>query len=86
MKLRILSVYDRAAQAYARPMFLPSAGVGIRSFSDEVNRIDSENNFYHHSEDYELFDLGEFDDHNASFYLLEFPKCLARAMDLKISN
>jgi len=85
MKLQVLAVFDRAAQAYARPMFLPSIGVGTRSFSDEVNRASDDNQFYHHSEDFDLIHLGEFDDHTASFDLLEFPKCIALARDLKIN-
>jgi len=85
MKLELLAVFDRAAQAYARPMFLPSIGVGIRSFTDEVNRNDPENNLCNHPDDFDLFHLGSFDDITGSFDLLEFPELVVIGKQVKIN-
>lgn len=67
MKQFICSVYDAKLQAYARPMFVPSKGVAIRSFQDEVQREDRENIMYQHPEDFSLHFLGTFDDSNGVF-------------------
>ena len=77
MKMVICSIRDSAADAYGRPFFLPSVGVAIRSFTDEVNRSAEDNQIYQHPEDFDLFELGEFDDATGRFTLLDVPKQLA---------
>jgi len=84
MQLEILAVYDRAVQAYARPMFLPAVGVGIRSFTDEVNRNSPDNNLFHHPDDFDLFHLGSFDDVTATFKILETPALIVIGKQVKI--
>jgi hypothetical protein len=86
MILILCSVKDRAADAFGRPMFVPSAGVAIRSFSDEVNRQDTENQLYNHPDDFDLFELGEFDDSTGLFKLHELPKLLTLGKTVKIST
>ena len=84
MKLVLCSVKDRAADAYGRPMFVPSVGVAIRSFSDEVNRSDSDNQLFNHPDDFDLYGLGEFDDNTGLFALHEQPKLLSLGKHVKI--
>jgi len=86
MKLVLCSVKDRAADAYARPMFVPSTGVAIRSFSDEINRADAENQLYNHPDDFDLYEFGEFDDNTGQFNLYEQPKLLSLGKQVKIQN
>jgi len=78
------SVYDRAAEAYGRPMFVASTGVAVRGFTDEVNRNDKDNQMYHHPDDFDLIDLGTFDDISGTFQLRDNPTVLVRAKDVKI--
>jgi hypothetical protein len=85
MKQIICTVKDRAADAYGRPMFVPSAGVAIRSFSDEINRNNAENQLYNHPDDFDLYELGEFDDNTGLFSLHEQPKLLSLGKQVKIS-
>jgi len=85
MKLILASVKDRAADAYGRPMFVPSSGVAIRSFSDEINRSDAENQLYNHPDDFDLYEFGDFDDNSGSFNLHEQPKLLALGKQVKIN-
>jgi len=85
MKQIICTVKDRAADAYGRPMFVPSAGVAIRSFSDEINRNNAENQLFNHPDDFDLYELGEFDDNTALFTLHEQPKLLSLGKQVKIS-
>ena len=86
MKLVLCSVKDRAADAYGRPMFVPSTGVAIRSFSDEINRQDAENQLYNHPDDFDLFEFGEFDDNNGKFTIYDEPKLLSLGKQVKIQN
>jgi len=86
MKLSLCSVKDRAADAYGRPMFVPSTGVAIRSFSDEINRNDSDNQLYNHPDDFDLYEFGEFDDNTGKFELYEQPKLLSLGKQVKIQN
>ena len=79
------AVFDRAANAYARPMFVPSTGVAIRSFSDEVNRSDPENQLFNHPDDFDLYDFGEFDDNTGLFDLHQQPKLLSLGKQVKIN-
>lgn len=78
----ILSVKDTAAQAFGRPMFLPSSAVGVRSFRDEINRSDANNEMYKHPEDFELYELGTYDDSTGIIEVVT-PRLVARAKDLK---
>jgi len=85
MKLIICTVKDRAADAYGRPMFVPSTGVAIRSFSDEINRNNADNQLFNHPDDFDLYELGEFDDNSGLFALHEQPKLLSLGKQVKIS-
>jgi hypothetical protein len=86
MKLVLCSVKDRAADAYGRPMFVPSVGVAIRSFSDEVNRADADNQLHNHPDDFDLYEFGEFDDNTGLFNLYESPKLLSLGKQVKLQN
>jgi len=86
MKLVLCSVKDRAADAFGRPMFVPSVGVAIRSFSDEVNRQDADNQLFNHPDDFDLYEFGEFDDNTGQFALHELPKLLSLGKQVKISK
>ena len=84
MKLNICSVKDRAADAFGRPMFVPSTGVAIRSFSDELNRNDADNQLYNHPDDFDLYEFGVFDDNTGLFELHDQPKLLSLGKQVKI--
>jgi len=81
----IVSVKDSAAQAFGRPIFVPSTAVAVRSFRDEINRKDSTEDMAKHPEDFELYELGSFDDSNGAIVVIE-PRLVARAKDLKESS
>ena len=86
MKLILCSVKDRASDAYGRPMFVPSSGVAIRSFSDEVNRSEPDNQLFNHPDDFDLYEFGEFDDNTGLFNLYDQPKLLTLGKQVKITN
>jgi hypothetical protein len=86
MKLVLCTVKDRAADAYGRPMFVPSIGVAIRSFSDEINRNDPENQLFNHPDDFDLYELGEFDDNSGLFALHDQPKLVSLGKQVKLTK
>lgn len=86
MKMIVCSIKDRAAEAFGRPFFLPAVGVAVRSFQDEVNRPAEDNQVYQHPDDFDLYELGLFDDSNGRFDLYEDPKVLAMGKQLKVRS
>jgi len=83
MILEIVSIYDQAIGAYSRPVFVQSTGVAIRSFSDEVNREDQNNEMKRHPADFSLFHLGSFDDSTGLFVNIEpLPALLVQASNV----
>lgn len=73
MLLQIVSVRDRAADAFGRPIFVHSIGQAIRSFQDEINRVGDNNDMHKHPEDYDLYHIGTFDDNNARIESFDRP-------------
>lgn len=86
MKYVICSVYDRAAEMYGRPMFMPAVGSAIRSFSDEINRAAADNEMYKHPDDYDLYQFGSFDDSDGTFSVVPKPSVLIRGKDAVIAK
>lgn len=82
MKLYVCAVRDSALQAFARPIFVPSVGVAMRSFMDEVNRAEKENALHAHPEDFELHLLALYDEELGKFEETE-RRCLVRAKEVK---
>lgn len=80
MVLIVMAVRDSAVGAYLRPFYAPSVGAAMRSFYDEVNRKDSE--MFRHPDDYELFELGEFEEVSAVFSMKSVPRSVCRAKEV----
>lgn len=60
--LFMVAVRDRAANTFARPFCVPAIAVAVRTFTDEVNRNEPENPLWKHPEDYDLYQVGAFDE------------------------
>lgn len=67
MKLYMFAVRDRATDQFGTPMFLVASGQAIRSFTDEINRSDAQNQLYQHPSDFDLYALGSFDTDTGEF-------------------
>jgi len=64
---QLFCVYDEKAEAYLPPFFVPTKGIATRAFSDCINS--DSHQFGKHPQDYSLFWLGEWTDHDAKFHL-----------------
>lgn len=82
MKLHMIAVYDTAAKAYNRPMFVPSRGLAIRSFQDEIKRDAPENVLNKHPEDFLLVHVADWDDDTGTATPLT-SEIIARGQDFK---
>lgn len=82
--LIVCSVRDSAVNAYMRPFYVQAVGAAMRGFGDEVNNAGSEMN--KHPGDYELYELGEFDEETGYIKMLPEPRMLARASDVKLKE
>lgn len=67
MKLFILCVRDRSADCFGQPSFHTSIGAAVRAFKDEINRPAENNVMYKHPEDFDLYEVGIYDDSGATF-------------------
>lgn len=70
MTLILFSIHDNKADTYTPPFAAPSRGVMIRNIQDVV----SEGKTPHskHPDDYELFELGTWDDVQGTFSIKEY--------------
>ena len=82
--MKVFSVRDRALDAFGQPIFSPSTGLAVRSFSDEVNRPGSD--FNKHPEDYDLYEVGQWDDETGTLAPLVPPKMIQIGKDLLLKT
>lgn len=81
MKYVVCAVRDRVADVFGQPFFSASTGLAVRGFQDEVNRADDKNVLFRHPDDFDLFELGIFDDTTAKFVMLDQPRQLVLGKD-----
>lgn len=77
----IVAVHDRALDAFMQPWTVPAIGAAIRGFQDAVNN--AETPMFKHPDDYDLYQLGVFDDNTGKLIPLDEPKQIAIGKQLK---
>jgi hypothetical protein len=77
---RLFTVYDQKAEVYLLPFTEKTIPAAIRLFSDTVQ--DEKHQFHRHAEDFTLFELGSYNDYNASYELLDTPRAVIKAIEL----
>lgn len=84
MQYVIVTIKDRAIDAFLRPFFAIARGQAARIFTDEVNNQQSE--MHKHPEDYDLYFLGTWDDATAKFdQVHDAPQLILRGQDARNS-
>ena len=86
MKFTMCTVLDRVAETYGKPMFMPNAALAIRAFTDEINNAHPDNPLYNHPEDFDLYELGEYDDSTSRVTTHDLPKILILGKSAKIQS
>lgn len=79
-KLVCCALFDRGLMAFGRPMFVQHINLAMRSLTQEVNNPESE--LFKAPADYDLYELGEYEDSDGSFALLKVPKMTVTAASL----
>jgi hypothetical protein len=75
--MKIVAIRDIKADLWFNPSFGPSTGQFIRSFGDECTNTREGNVLAQHPEDFELYEIGEWDETTGQFKLLEKPRQIA---------
>ena len=76
---KIFTIYDNKAMAYLPPFFLHRTEMALRTFSDCVNSKDHQ--FGRHPADYNIFELGTYDDEHAKITEYTAPKNLGNGLE-----
>lgn len=84
MKVVVLVVRDSASGSFGLPQFAAAKGVFNRDLADIVNGPDRKHAFAAHPEDFEVFELGYYDDVSATFELHNKPQPFVRLKDLVV--
>lgn len=84
MRYVVCTVRDRAADVFGQPIFVAAVGQAIRGFGDQVNKVEANNPLNAHPEDFDLYELGTFDDNSGVFTNLDKPRQVAVGKDMKI--
>lgn len=77
--LIVCAVRDSAVNAFSRPFFVPAVGAAVRAFGDEVSRVDSD--MHKHPEDFELYELGTFDEESGVLVSCPTLRSVSRGKD-----
>ena len=80
----MFAVMDTKADAFLQPFFMPNKGMAQRLFVDSAN--DANHMFCKHSEDYILYQIGEFDQRTGEIFTAERPERLESAASVKNPN
>lgn len=79
--LIVVSVRDKLSDIYSQPMYFPTQGMAVRAFQDALK--DPQNNIQKHPDDYDLYQLGEWDDTTGAFKNETPPKLIAQGSQHK---
>lgn len=67
MKLKIVATRDIITKVFGPPMFVIHQQSAVRDFINECRRPDVNNNLWKNKADFELWQLGEYDDEHGEF-------------------
>lgn len=78
----IVAVKDRAVDNYEDPSAQRSTQDAIRKFKDMINAEPERSPMAAHPDDYDLYQIGEYNEQQGTINPLEHPQLLARGKDL----
>jgi hypothetical protein len=81
----LISIKDRATEAFQPVASVRAKGEAIRSFQDAINNPQNPQ-LNNHPDDYDLYIVGYFDDQTGEITNLDKPEKLADGKQLRILN
>lgn len=85
MKMFLVGIFDRKSQSFISLEPTPAIGVAARQFGEVVNKP-SENPIYKWPEDFELYELGEWDSETGRPTCREEKRLICIAESLKVRS
>lgn len=67
MQLKIIVIRDIRANVHGIPMFVPNIAVALRQLGDQINEPANKDPVAMHPEDFEIWELGTYDDERGWF-------------------
>lgn len=83
MDMKVFTVFDSAVGAYLQPFFMRSKGEAIRGFGELVN--DKTHQFGKYPADYQLFEIGSFDQWKCEFKSHPAPLNLGNGLEFVVN-
>lgn len=71
MELNVYAVLDLKTKAYGQPFYAKTRGEAIRLFTSAVNVEEEKNMWKKYPGDFELYEIGTWDDNLGQFTMLE---------------
>lgn len=82
MVTKMFTVFDSKSKAFGVPFFMPTVGMALRAFKDLAS--DPQTLLYRHPDDFSLYQIGEYDDANATVTNKTPLQMLAVASEFKL--
>lgn len=83
MNLVIVCIKDLKGENYSQPWFVSTAASAVRSFTDLINNPEKSQTMFDHPQDFQLFEMGVFDDNTGVFQTHPIPKHLVSGESVK---
>lgn len=84
MQLRVFAIRDSKSEVYGQPFFQHSSGEAERNFKTLVNDPKSTQHMY--PEDFDLYEIGSYDDQTGKMTGLDTPTHIVKAVQLKTAS
>lgn len=81
----MFSVFDKKAECFSPPFFLKATGLALRGFSDMINSGE-QTQYSLHPEDFDLYELGLWDDETGKVEQYTEPRMLGNGIDYKTKD
>lgn len=78
--MKMFSVYDKKAECFSPPFFMRATGLALRGFIDMINSGEK-TQYSAHPEDFDLYELGEWNDETGKVEQYEIARLLGNGLD-----
>lgn len=78
--MKMFSVYDKKAECFSQPFFMKATGLALRGFCDMINSGEK-NQYSAHPEDFDLYELGTWDEETGVVEQYDIRKLLGNGLD-----
>lgn len=84
MKLKVFAIYDTKVGAYMQPFHMQTAGQALRAWEDSCQ--DQSTQFAKHPSDFQLFEIGTYDESTGTYENLESRLSYGTALQFKLGK